>query len=163
MGLKVTGVDPSPFMLKKAEKKLKYNSSLFLGTGENLPFDDKEFNLSIIFTTLEFCQNPSRVLKQAERVTSKKIFLGILNNLSLLSLQRRIKGWFKPSIYKNARFYNIWELKKIIRSSITYKSVEWGSVIFIPLSGSSIFKCLDRTISFRKNPFNSFLGILIEL
>lgn len=163
MGLEVTGVDPSPFLLKKAKEKLKDKANLFPGTGENLPFKDKTFDLSIIFTTLEFCQNPSLLLKEAERVTSEKIFLGVLNSFSLLSLERRIKGRFKPSIYNKARFYNIWELKALLKKSLHFTSIEWGGVIFLPFLGFSVFRWLDRTISFRKNPFNSFLGIVIEL
>jgi len=163
MGLKVIGIDPSPFMLKNATKKVKDNSSLFLGTGENLPFEDKEFDLSIIFATLEFCQNPSLVLKEAERVTSQKIFLGVLNSFSILSLQRRIRGWIKPSIYSQARLFNIWELKRLLKNNLQFKSIKWGGVIFLPFLGLSVFRWLDKLISLKKNPFNSFLGIVIEL
>jgi ubiquinone/menaquinone biosynthesis C-methylase UbiE len=163
MGLKVTGVDSSPYMLKKVKGKLKDKSSLFLGFGENLPFEDKVFDLSIIFTTLEFCQNPSLVLKEAERVTSQKIFLGVLNSFSILSLQRRIKGWVKPSIYTQARFFNIWELKRLLRNNLHFKSTEWDGVIFLSSINLKIFGFLDNAISFKKNPFNSFLGILIKL
>jgi ubiquinone/menaquinone biosynthesis C-methylase UbiE len=163
MGLKVTGIDPSPFMLKQAKNKIKDSTSLFLGIGENLPFEDKEFDLSIIFATLEFCQNPIQVLKQAERVTSQKIFLGILNSFSILSLQRRIRGWIKPSIYSQARLFNIWELKRPIKKSLRVRSINWGSVIFFSSINLKIFRYLDKVISFKKNPFSSFMGILIEL
>jgi len=163
MGLKVTGIDPSPFMLKKATKRVKDNSSLFLGTGENLPFEDKQFDLSIIFATLEFCQNPTLVLKEAERVTSQKIFLGVLNSFSILSLLRKIRGWIKPSIYSKARLFNIWELKRLIKNSLRVRSMDWGSVILFSSINLKIFRYLDKVISFKKNPFNSFLGILIEL
>jgi ubiquinone/menaquinone biosynthesis C-methylase UbiE len=160
MGLKVTGIDPSFYMLKKAKEKLKDKTSLFIGIGENLPFEDKAFDLCIIFTTLEFCQNPLLLLKEAERVTSQKIFLGVLNSFSFLSLQRRIKGWIKPSIYSKARFFNIRELKRLIEKLFESKSIEWGGVIFFPCSG---FRWVDKILFFKKNPFNSFLGILIEL
>ena len=163
MGLKVTGIDPSPFMLKKAKKKLKNSTSLFIGTGENLPFEDKEFDLSVIFATLEFCQDPSLVLKEAERVTSQQIFLGVLNSFSLLSLQRRIKGWFQPSIYSKARFFNIWELKRLIKNSLRVRSIDWCGVIFLSSINMNIFRYLDKLISFKKNPFSSFLGMVIEL
>ncbi|MGB2697532.1 MAG: class I SAM-dependent methyltransferase [Candidatus Zixiibacteriota bacterium] len=163
MGLKVTGVDPSPYMLKKAKEKLKDKTSLVLGTGENLPFNDKTFEMSIIFTTLEFCQNPSMVLKEAERVTSQKIFLGVLNSFSILSFQRRIKGWVKPSIYSKARFFNIWELKRLLRNNLHFKSTEWSGVIFLSSLNFKIFRYLDQAIFFKKNPLNSFLGIVIEL
>lgn len=163
MGLKVTGVDPSTFMLKKAKKKLQDKASIFLGTGENLPFEDKEFDLSIIFATLEFCQNPTLVLKEAKRVTSGKIFLGVLNSFSMLSLLRKIRGWIEPSIYNQARFFNIWELKRLIKNSLRARSIDWSSVILISSINLKIFRYLDKLISFKKNPFGSFLGIVIDL
>jgi len=163
MGLKVTGIDPSSFMLKNAKKKVKDNSSLFLGTGENLPFGAKEFDLSIIFATLEFCQNPSLVLKEAERVTSQKIFLGVLNSFSILSLQRRIRGWIKPSIYSQARLFNIWELKRLLKKNLQFKSIKWGGVIFLSSLNLKILRWLDNIVSPRENPLCSFLGIVIEL
>lgn len=163
MGLKVTGIDPSVFMVKKAKEKLKNKTPLFIGIGEKLPFKDKMFNITIIFTTLEFCQNPPLLLKEAERVTSETIFLGVLNSFSFLSLQRRIEGWFKPSIYNQARFFNIRELKRIIKNSLHFRSTEWGGAIFLSSLNFKFFRSLDKIISFKKNPLNSFLGILIEL
>ncbi len=163
MGLKVTGIDSSVFMLKKAKKRLKSEIPLYVGFGEELPFKDKMFDLSIIFATLEFCQNPQLVLKEAERVTSQKIFLGVLNSFSILSLLRRIRGWIKPSIYSKARLLNIWELKRLIKNSLRVRSMDWGSVILFSSINLKIFRYLDKVISFKKNPFNSFLGILIEL
>ncbi len=163
LGLKVTGIDPSYFMLEKAKEKLKNKATFFLGAGEKLPFEDKTFDLSIIFTTLEFCHNPSLILKETERVTSQKIFLGILNNFSILSLQRKIRGWIKPSIYSKARFFNIWEIKSLVKNSIRFRTMEWGGVIFLSSLNLKFFRSLEKKVYLRKNPLNSFLGIVIEL
>lgn len=157
------GMDSSFFMLKEAKKKTKGKNFLILACAESLPFSDKCFDTSIIFTTLEFCDDPIQVLKEAERVTRERIFLGVLNSYSLVAGLRRIKGRFKSSIYNKARFYNIRELKKLIEGSFRFISIEWGGANFFPWINLPFFRWLDKRISLKKNPFSTFLGILIEL
>src|SRR4030042_4008491 len=71
LGLSPTGVDPSPLMLEKAKKKIDEKSLTLLSDETGLPFADKSFDLSIIFLVLEFCRNPVKLLKEAERVTKR--------------------------------------------------------------------------------------------
>lgn len=162
-GLDTVGLEPSIFMLKKAKEKLKNKSKLILARGEELPIKDNAFDISILFTTLEFCQNPTEVLKEAGRVTQKKIFIGVLNSWSLLTIARRVKGCFKSSIYNSAEFYSIYRLKKILRGSLRFNSLAWGSFGFLPFLNIRLFRWLDKRLPYRKNPFTSFLGVLIEL
>ena len=172
LGLDTVGLEPSIFMLKKAKEKQKDKLKLILAKGEELPIKDDAFDLTLLFTTLEFCQNPAEILKEAGRVTQKKIFIGVLNSWSLLAIKRRIRGWFKSSIYDKAEFYNIWKLKKMLKGSLKFNSLAWGSVGFLP-SGRAFrtsplfnvkwFKWLDKRFFCGKNPFASFLGVLVEL
>jgi ubiquinone/menaquinone biosynthesis C-methylase UbiE len=163
LGLHPVGLEPSIFMLKKAKEKQKDKFKLILAKGEKLPIRDNAFDLSILFTTLEFCQNPSEALKEAGRVTQKKIFIGVLNSWSLLAIGRRVRGWFKSSIYNKAEFYNLWELKRILKRSLIFNSLAWGSIGFLPLLNVKLFRWLDKRLSYRKNPFASFLGVLVKL
>lgn len=157
------GIDSSFFMLKEEKEKIREKKIVILACAESLPFLDKCFDTSIIFTTLEFCDDPIQVLKEAERVTKERIFLGVLNSYSLTAGLRRIKGWFKSSIYNKARFYNIWELKKLIEGSFRFSSIEWGGANFFPWINLPFFRWLDKKFSKRKNPLSTFLGILIRL
>lgn len=163
LGLDATGLEPSIFMLKKAKEKQKNKLELILAKGEELPIKDNAFDLTILFTTLEFCQNPAKVLKEAGRVTKKKIFIGVLNSWSLLAIRRRVRGWLKPSIYKKAEFYNICKLKKILKRSLIFNSLTWGGVGSLPFLNMKFFRWLDKRFFFGKNPFASFLGVLVEL
>jgi len=70
------GVDCSLFMLRKAKEK--GNFKLILAKGEQLPIKDSAFDITILITTLEFCENPAKVLKEARRVTREKVFIGVL-------------------------------------------------------------------------------------
>ena len=104
-----------------------------------------------------------RLLKEIGRVTRDEIFIGVLNSFSVMAIQRRIRGWFKPSVYNLARFYSLGKLRKLINRSLGFNSVKWGSVLFFPSANSKLIRLLDRKLSFRKNPFNAFLGIVIKL
>ena len=161
MGSDPVGVDPSVFMLRKAKEKGEFK--LILAKGEQLPFEERAFDVTMVITTLEFCQEPGKILQEAARVTREKILVGVLNKWSLLALFRRVKGWLKPSIYSQADFLSIWKLKRLVRNSLAFDSLEWKAVHFIPFGRTRFLRWFDRKLSFRKNPFAAFLGVLITL
>lgn len=164
LGSEPVGVDISVFMLQEA--KGKGNFKLILAKGEQLPIKDSAFDITTLITTLEFCEDPVKVLQEAARVTKQKIFLGVLNSWSALAVGRRIKGWFKPSIYNRANFFSIWKLKRLLKNSGVLESVQWEGVHFVPYSRIRFFsygswgQWLDGKFSFRRNPFSAFLGIV---
>jgi len=51
MGLRVTGLDPSSYMLDLALKKIGNRAELYRGYAEDLPFDDNSFSYACLFTT----------------------------------------------------------------------------------------------------------------
>ncbi len=167
LGSNTVGVDASIFMLQKAKEKDDFK--LILAKGEQLPIKDSAFDVTIMVTTLEFCENPAKVLQEVRRVTREKIFIGVLNSWSMLAVSRRIKGWFKSSIYDRANFFNVWTLKRTLKNSIPFQSLEWSGVHFLPNSKIGFFsygswgQWLDSRLSFRRNPFSAFLGILVTL
>jgi hypothetical protein len=102
-------------------------------------------------------------LREAVRVSRNKILLGILNKYSLTAVGRRIKGIFRPSIYNEANFYSIWELKKLLTQVLRGFSLKWGSVLTLPLNLQQRFGSVERILSFRKNPFGAFLVVGISI
>jgi ubiquinone/menaquinone biosynthesis C-methylase UbiE len=158
-GMKTIGIDLSLPMLRLAQKKLGQPNVLCMGKAEALPFKEKSFDSVSLITTLEFVEDPQKALREAVRVSRNKILLGILNKYSLTALGRRIKGIFRPSIYNKARFYSIWELKKLLTKVLGKGNLNWGSALMLPLSFQEWFGGLERIISFRKNPFGAFLVV----
>ena len=158
-GMKTIGIDLSLPMLRLAQKKLGQPNVLCLGKAEVLPFKEKSFDSVSLITALEFVEDPLKALREAVRVSRKKIILGVLNKYSLIAVSRRIKGIFRPSIYNEAKFYSIWELKKLLIKVLGKGNLNWGSALMLPLSFQEWFGGLERIISFRKNPFGAFLVV----
>lgn len=103
MGFDVTGVDKSPAMLEAARKRFSKRAALHLGNGEHLPFADDEFDYVLLWTVLEFTEDPAAMLREAARVAESGILIGFLNRFSLYSLSCRGSGgsldkasWFSP-------------------------------------------------------------------
>ncbi|MEA1964915.1 MAG: class I SAM-dependent methyltransferase [Candidatus Aerophobetes bacterium] len=136
LGLGVVGVDSSSAMLRVAREKIKDNKISFIKADtEELPFSSRSFDLVALITTLEFVDSPEKILKEAFRVAKEKIFLGVLVKWSFLAFKRRIKALFKSSVYREAKFYSVRELIKLVKRSapekvkIQYKKTLKGAFI----------------------------------
>jgi len=151
--MKTMGVDLSLPMLRSAQKKMREKNGLCLGKAEELPFKTESFDAVSLITTLEFVEDPQKALREAIRVSRDKILLGVLNKYSLTAIGRRMKGIFRQTIYNEANFYSIWELKKLLTQVLRGFSLKWGSVLTLPLNLRQRFGSVERILSFRKNPF----------
>ncbi len=162
-GLSVTGIDPSQHMLDCALKKLGNRVELRRSFAEELPFDDNSFNYASFFTSLEFVNDPKKALEEACRVAKDKIFIGILNSHSINVFGMRIKGLFSGSVYRSANFYNIWEVKAIVREILGDVPVSWATVYRVPLITRATAEKIEQTGYAKKYPFGTFAGIVVTL
>jgi ubiquinone/menaquinone biosynthesis C-methylase UbiE len=158
-GCDVTGIDPSPHMLKVAREKLGNRADFHQGCAEDLPFSDNEFDIVTLITSLEFTSDPDRAIAEAIRVCRGRIFLGVLNKYACLGLSRRIRGAKRPSIYHHARFFHIGELNAMIRNNLQGIRIRWGSVIFLPEGWYGFARRLEEAMPVMKNPFGAFFGL----
>ncbi len=163
MGLQVTGIDPSPYMLDIALKNIGNRVDLYRGFAEDLPFDDNSFNYAALITTLEFVEDPKKALEEACRVTKDRIFLGVLNRYAIKGIQRRVKGIFTDTIYNHAHFFSVWELKKIIRMILGDVPVSWRTVCHFPSASSRIVQSIERSSFIQRSPFGAFTGMVVVL
>ncbi len=109
-GLAAVGLDLSAAMLAQGLDGIP----LVRGDALRLPFADGAFDLTALITTLEFLERPREALAEALRVARYGLLLGVLNRWSLLGLQRRLAGLFRPTIYDSAHFYSVGELKRLV-------------------------------------------------
>jgi len=163
IGLQATGIDPSPYMLDIAKKKLGNRVDLHRGFAEDLPFDDNSFNHACLVTTLEFVEDPQKALEEACRVAKDKLFLGVLNRYAIKGIQRRVKGLFTETIYNHAHFFSIWELKKNIRSILGDPPISWRTVCQLPSVSSELAYWIERSTLAQRCPFGAFAGMVVTL
>lgn len=163
LGLSVTGIDPSPYMLDIAINVFENRVDLYRGFAEDLPFEDNSFNYASIVTTLEFTENPQKALQEACRVAKDKIFIGVLNKFAIKGFQRRIKGIFSKTIYNQARFFSVWELKKMIRTIVGDIPIHWRTVNQLPVTNAGFTHNIEQSRIVQKCPFGAFVGISATL
>jgi ubiquinone/menaquinone biosynthesis C-methylase UbiE len=162
-GLQVTGIDPSPYMLDLAFKYLGRKVDLYRGYAEELPFDDNSFNYACLVTSLEFVDDPRKALEEACRVAKDQVFLGVLNRYAIKGIRRRLEGLFNASIYNHARFYGIWELKRMIRRIVGEVPLSWRTVNQFPAVCSQFTQSLESSRFVQRCPFGAFVGMAVTL
>ncbi len=163
MGLKVTGLDPSPYVLDIAHEKLQHRAELYRGFAEDLPFEDNSFHHACFFTSLEFVDDPRKALAEAARVAKDRIFIGVLNRYAYKSVQRRVKGMFTETIFNKARFYSVWELKQMVRSLLGPVPLKWRTVCQTPLYSGKIARAIENSGLVQRFPFGAFAGLVVTL
>ena len=163
-GVDITGIDPSPYMLDRATKHLGNRADLHRGHGEDLPFDDNTFNYTSLITSLEFSNNPKKILEEACRVTKEKLFLGVINKYAFRSIYLRVKGIPTRTIYNHARFFSIWELKRMIKGIMGQDvPIHWQTICLFPPHFEKITNKNIRPFLIPKYPFGAFIGVMVTL
>ena len=162
MGLKVTGIDPSTYMLDLAAAKTGAAVGLYRGYAEDLPFDDNSFNHASLFTTLEFVDDARKALSEACRVAKDRLFIGVLNRYAIKGVERRVRGIFTPSIFNHARFYSVWALKHMIYDLVGHVPVDWRTVCQLPLPSGKFAASFEQKF-LQHCPFGAFAGMVVVL
>ena len=164
MGLQVTAIDPSPYMLDIAFNRFGNRIELYRGFAENLPFDDNSFNHASMVTTLEFVDDPRKAIEEACRVAKDRIFIGVLNRYAIKGVERRLKGIFSHTIYNRAKFYSVWELKHIMRETLgPHAPISWRTVVQFPVTSVKVIDGLENSKIIQRFPFGAFAGIVATL
>jgi len=160
-GLAVSGIDPSEPMLALARARLGPEVPLHQGFAERLPFDEASFDYATFMTSLEFVQDPVRALREALRVTRRRVVVGLLNPMSLYGAGCLIRGLRGHGVYSRARFFAPWRLGRLIASAGPVR-VRWLSVLSLPPGLARMAPELERRLSFRANPFGGLLAFALD-
>ena len=128
MGLQVTALDPSPYILDMVKRGLGDRVDLKRGFPEALPFDDNSYNYVCMARSLEFSDDPSKAIEEACRVAKNKLFLCVMNRYGVKGLQLWGKGKMSDTIYSHIRFFSMWELVRIIRALSGNVPLTWRTV-----------------------------------
>lgn len=163
VGLNVTGIDPSPYMLDICQASLKNRVDFYRGFAEDLPFDDNSFDHAFFFISLEFVDDPAKALEEACRVAKDRVFIGFLNRYAIKGMQRRIKCFFTDTIYNQARFFSVWQLKKLVRRTAGPVPVSWRTLCQLPGSSFKTMQHFEKWHLVQRCPFGAFGGMVVTL
>ncbi|MCG8639468.1 MAG: methyltransferase domain-containing protein [Desulfobacterales bacterium] len=161
-GLYLTGIDPSPYMLDKASKRLGCGVDLHRGVAEDLPFEDNAFDSAILFTSLEFTDRPAKAVEEACRVAKDTLILCVLNRYAPLNMARRFKGFFIHDIFSHARFFSIWELKQLLASMLGQVPVKWRTTLQFPFFSGRLAAGIETNRLVQKSIFGTLIGMRIK-
>jgi SAM-dependent methyltransferase len=163
LGLDIYGVDASHYMIRKAQKRLNDQAALKVGTAEDLPFDDNEFDLAVLINTLEFLEDPLEALREARRVTKRKVLIGVMNSLSWYCLLSKFRSYFRQSLFSHVTLYNMWDLK-------SYVHLVFGNAPITSRCGHVEGTLLEKICGLASDhwhsdhcPFGSFLSLAVEI
>lgn len=162
-GMFVTGLDLNPAMIELARRRLGTGADVHLGAAEDLPFEDNAFDLTCLNTVLEFLPDPDQALREAVRVTLGRIYIGVLNRHCLTAAYRRLKGLWTDSVYKQAKFISLWQLKSMLTRCVGSNRAEWRSAFTLPLSWQPVTGFVDRWSWMQHCPFGAYLGLVVEI
>ena len=163
LGLDVTGIDASPYMINLARERLGNRCSLNRGMAEDLPYEDNEFDLVVLINTLEFLDDPLEALREAGRVGNRQVFIGVMNSLAWHCLRTKSLNLFRESPFDQVRFFNVWELKSYIQMAYGPVPVEWRCSQTWPSFMEKAGICKNGLWNLRHWPFGSFLGASVRI
>jgi ubiquinone/menaquinone biosynthesis C-methylase UbiE len=158
-GLDITGTDASPYMLTKARERLGNRCVLKTGTAEELPFSDNEFDIVVLINTLEFLDNPLKVLQEVGRVAKRKVFIGVINPFSPYYIYSRLIALYKKSIIDHIKPYGLWELKHLLRAAYGKTPLEWKSSWINHTLCHKTENLMSSICDISRLPFGFFLGV----
>ncbi len=148
-GLRVVGVDLSEPMLRIAQAKARTAGARLAfvrADGGALPLRTGTFDLVTVILGLEFAADPGKTLGEIHRTLKPegRLVVAILNRSGLWILWRRIKRLFVPSVWRQARFLGVEELRRLMESHGFGQFRRRGAVYFLPIFLGHAGRCLER-------------------
>lgn len=126
LGIEI-GVEPSERMREIARSRgIKARD----GVAESLPFDDSQFDLVLMVTTICFLNNVGKALLEAHRVLSKGgvLIIGLIDRNSFLG-QMYVEHQHENVFYMEATFFSVEEIIDLIEQA-GFTDLDFRQTIF---------------------------------
>lgn len=164
MGHLPRGLDPSGASLDMARRRLGGAIPLDLGFAEDLPYDDNEFDTVVLFTSLEFVDDPAQALREAFRVARRNVLLGALNRYSAGRVVCFLERFWKDSVFSRARFFSVFQLQRLAgRILAATVPIVWRTCFSLPPSFFRYSFFLERLSLLHRHPFGHFIAMRIDV
>jgi ubiquinone/menaquinone biosynthesis C-methylase UbiE len=136
-GAEVVGLDCSGPMLARAQDQARRQGLAITwvrGLASGLPFADGSFDGVMCILALDFMADRERVLQEMVRVLRPGGFVSVamLNRFSLWTLQRVVRAWFKPSLWRQVRFITSGELWRLLSSQPELADIRTRQAVYFP-------------------------------
>lgn len=159
----LTGIDSSASALSSARNQLDESCELVRGNAADLPFSDNEFDVvTLIHGSLSFT-HPDKVLAEAIRVSRGRVFVGFFNKFSFLGATHSFKKLFDYPQNRDLSYFTVCEMQSLINKSMDSPFIQWGSVMYFPVTVYPFFSELEGIIPIRRNPLGAYVGMVFPV
>ncbi len=127
---------------------------LLVADGEYLPFRQNCVDLVLGMTVLEFVPQPNLLLQEIHRCLQSKgqLLLGVLTSINLWALERRIRSYLSPDVFKYAKFLSPWQIFRMLYRNGFSKAQYRGAVYapsFVSKQCLRSFQQIDESLGTR--------------
>ncbi len=135
-GAAVVGLDRSAAMLARARGKARDARGALAwlqGDVTALPFPPESFDGALCLLALEFISSRETALQELARVLRPDGFLvlALLNRFSLWTLKRKVKAWFKPSLWREVDFLSESRAVRLLTQT-GFSPLTWRRALYYP-------------------------------
>ncbi len=155
----LTAIDPSPYMLDVAKRLWGNRVAWHRGIAEDLPFSDNQFTYACLNHTLEYVEDPRQAIQEACRVAKDRLFIGFFNRYAIMGMQRRVQGIFTATVYNRARFFSVWQLKRMLRDILGDVPIVWRTLGQF----SSASRRAEQLAMVQHFPFGTYAAMVVTL
>ncbi|MGQ9689291.1 MAG: class I SAM-dependent methyltransferase [Desulfobaccales bacterium] len=136
-GAEVVGVDISAPMLAAARDKARSEGlalTFVRATAGSLPFGEDSFDGVVSILALDFIPDRAGAVAEMLRVLRPGGFLALalLNRYSLWTLKRLGRDWFRPSLWREARFTAPAELRRLLTARPELTDLRTAQAVYFP-------------------------------
>ena len=161
LGMDITGIDASPYMITLARNRLGNRCELKKAYAEDLPYEDNQFDIVFLINTLEFLDDPLVALEEAGRVAKRGIYIVFFNSISRYCRWQKICGKFSMNLFSRVKPYSLWKIKKLLNKAYGPAPITWRSDYLFPAFFNNIgFPLIPHSFSL---PFGYLIGISVTL
>lgn len=164
-GAHVTGVDISEAMLESARRRalaIGVSAEWRRASAESLPYESETFDIVLAVTILCFLREPLHVMHEVRRVLRPggSFVIGELGRYSSWALLRRVRGWLGSSMWREAHFWTIGELRELLQQAGFRVTASRGCVYYPPFNlAAHVVGEHDHAFSFLGQVGAAFLAV----
>lgn len=136
-GASMVGLDRSrPMLLRAKTKASRQGASLELiqGDATRLPLAPESFDDVVSILALDFVGPRQAAIREMVRVLRPggRLTMAMLNRHSLWTLERRVKAWFKSTLWRQVNFLTQAQLERLLHDQPELTDIRSRQAVYFP-------------------------------